>query len=279
MEETVMLTPDSPAGASEQGAANAILDMVRGNVEPATSAQDVNNTGVQQESYDVYDLLGLNQQTSEPVAQDEPSPVPYDRFREVNEKARSANDRLSKWGDVISEFERQGFQSAADLQAALAQQQAQAQEQAIIDRYRELENQELLDPQTSQLQMQAELERFRYQQAMQQVSQFMVDQQKNTALSQYPLAKRNPVAVDNLVQRGIEPVEAARIVHEQIDQLTKTLVPELVARLQQGRSVPTPSGTGNSARPAIVNGGQSSAQGGRQSLSQLLGIGNNRKTM
>lgn len=279
MEETVMLTPDSPAGASAQGAANAILDMVQGNVDPASSAPDVNNTGVQQESYDVYDLLGLSQTTNEPAVTEDPNPVPYDRFREVNEKAKSANDRLSKWGDVISEFERQGYSSAAELQAALAQQQQQAQEQAIVDRYRELESQDLLDPQTSQLQMQAELERFRYQQAMQQVSQFMVNQQKDNALSQFPLAKRNPAAVDSLVQRGVEPVEAARIVHEQIDQLTKTLVPELVARLQQGRNIPTPSGSGNSARPAIANGGQSPAQGGRQSLSQLLGVGINRRSI
>lgn len=277
-EEMVTLTPDSPVGASDNGAANAIMDMVRGNVDPGTSAQDVNTAGVQG-SYDVYDLLGVGQPTSEPVVLEEPNPVPYDRFREVNERAKTASDRLNKWGDVISEFERQGFSSAADLQAALAQQQQQAQEQAIVDRYKELEQQELLDPQTSQLQMQAELERFRYQQAMQQVSQFMLDQQKGSAFTQYPLAKRNESMVDELVGRGIQPAEAARIVHEQVDRLTKALVPELVSKLQQGKAMPTPAGNGNSARPTIANGGQATAQGGRQSLSQLLGVGINRRSI
>jgi hypothetical protein len=277
-EEMVTLTSDSPAGASDSGAANAIMDMVRDTVDPGSIAQDVNNTGVQ-ESYDVYDLLGVDQTPTQPVAQEEPNPVPYDRFREVNERAKSANDRLSRWGDVISEFERQGFGSAADVQAALIQQQQQAQEQAIVDRYRELEQQELLDPQTSQLQMAAELERFRYQQAMQQVSQFMLDQQKSSSYAQYPLAKKNEAMVDDLVSRGVQPTEAVRIVHEQVDRLTKALVPELLSRMQKGQAAPTPSGSGNSARPAIANGGQPVSQGARSSLSQLLGIGQNRKSI
>jgi len=277
-EEMVTLTSDSPAGASDSGAANAIMDMVRDTVDPGSIAQDVNNTGVQ-ESYDVYDLLGVDQAPTQPVAQEDPNPVPYDRFREVNERAKSANDRLSRWGDVISEFERQGFSSAADVQAALIQQQQQAQEQAIVDRYRELEQQELLDPQTSQLQMSAELERFRYQQAMQQVSQFMLDQQKSSSYAQYPLAKKNEAMVDDLVSRGVQPTEAVRIVHEQVDRLTKALIPELLSRMQKGQAAPTPSGSGNSARPAIANGGQPVSQGARSSLSQLLGIGQNRKSI
>lgn len=278
-EEMVTLTPDSPAGASDNsGAASAILDAVRENVDPGSYTQDVKSQGVQ-ESYDVYDLLGVEQPTSEQFVQDDPNPVPYDRFREVNERAKQASDRLSRWGDVISEFERQGYASAADVQAALAQQQAQAQEQAIIDRYRDLENQELIDPQTANLQMQAELERFRYQQAMQQVSQYMVDQRKTTAFAQYPLAKRNTGMVDALISRGVEATDAARIVHEQVDQLTKSLVPELLSRMQQGRTAPTPSGNGQSASPTVSNGGQTAQQGARSTLSQLLGIGRNRQSI
>lgn len=277
-EEMVIPTSDSPAGASDSGAASAIVDMVRESVGPDTSAQDVNNTGVQ-ESYDIYDLLGVDQPVNEQAVTETPNPVPYDRFREVNERAKQASDRLSRWGDVISEFERQGFGSAQEVQAALQQQAQQQQEQAIIDRYRDLENQELMDPQTANLQMQAELERFRYQQAMTQVSQYMVDQQKSQAFAQYPLAKRNENFVNSLVQRGVEPVEAARIVHEQIDQLTKSLVPELLSKIQQGRSVPTPTGNGNSARPTVTNGGQTAQQGSRSTLSQLLGIGRNRNSI
>lgn len=291
-EETVMLTPDSPAGASDNyGVGDAIVDLVQENVDLDPYAQDVNNTGVQDDSYDSYEsdnnadsfdpyeLLGVDQQVAYQAPDESPNPVPYDRFREVNERAKQASDQLSRWGDVIQEFERQGFNSAEDVQRAIIAQQQQAQEQAIVDRYRQLEEQELLDPQTSQLQMAAELERFRYQQAMQQVSQYMLDQQKTTALSQYPLAQRNHAAVDSLVQRGIDPVEAARIVHEQVDQLTRALVPELVQRLNAGRTAPTPTSTRQSARPTVANGGQQQAQGGRSSLSQLLGISRNRQSI
>lgn len=290
-EEMVMLNPDSPAGSSDNyGVANAIVDMVQDSVNPEAFAPDVNDSGVQNDPYDPYDspdqaeidpyeLWGVDQPVADSGYAETPNPVPYDRFREVNERAKQASDQLSRWGDVIQEFERQGFSSAEDVQKAIAAQQQQAQEQAIVDRYRQLEEQELLDPQTSQLQMQAELERFRYQQAMQQVSQYMLEQQKSTAMSQYPLAQRNQGAVDSLVQRGVEPVEAARIIHEQVDQLTRALVPELVQRLNAGRTAPTPTSTRQSARPTVANGGQQPAQGGRSTLSQLLGISRSKQSI
>ncbi len=271
--------PDSPTGATDNnGAASAIMDMVRDTVEPAFDTQDVNTQGVQ-ESYDVYDLLGVEQPASEPQVQDDPSPIPYERFKEVNDKARNANDRLSKWGDVIQEFERQGFQSAEDLRQTIIKQQQQAQEQQIVDRYREMEAQELIDPTTGNLQMQAELERFRYQQAMAQVSQYMMDQQKSTAINQYPLAKQNPEAVDSLIANGVQPDVAARVIHEQIEKLSKALVPQLLSKLQAGRTAPTPTTNSQTARPVVANGGQQQQQGGRQSLASLMGITRGRQNL
>lgn len=284
-EEMVIPTPDSPAGASDNGgAAGAILDMVQEVVNPESVAPDVNEPGVQSQDIDldnvnIYDLLGIEQPNSVEAEPENPNPVPYERFREVNEKAKNANDRLGRWGDVISEFERQGFQSAEDLRKAIEMQNQQAQEKAIMDRYKELETQELLDPQTSQLQMQAELERLRYQQAMAQVSQYMVEQKKNVAYSQYPLAKKNNAGVDNLVSMGVDPVDAARIVHEQVDQLTKALVPELLSRLNAGRSTPTPTTTAQTVKPTVTNAGNKTASIGRSSLSQLLGIARNQNSV
>ena len=281
-EEMVMPTPDSPAGASDNsGVGSAILDMVQEVVAPEPKAQDVNSQGVQAQDVDIdiYDLLGVEQPNIVNQAPETPNPVPYERFKEVNEKARSANDRLSRWGDVISEFERQGFSSAQELQKAIARQNAQAEEQAIMSRYKELEAQELLDPQTSQLQMQAELERFRYQQAMSEVSQYMLEQQKTTAMSEYPLAKRNMGAVDSLVARGVPPADAARIVHEQVDQLTKALVPELLQRLGASKSAPTPTTTAQTVQPTVPNPTKQPSAFGRQSLSSLLGIARNRDSV
>jgi hypothetical protein len=211
--------------------------------------------------------------------QSDPGPVPYDRFREVNQKANDASDRLGRWNDVIAEFEQEGYRSAEDLRAAMQQRQVQAHEDAIISRYRELEANELIDPSTSQLQMQAELERFRYQQAMQQVSQYMVGQQKQQAFTQYPLAKRNEAFVDQLIGKGLSAQEAASMVHSQVEQLAKSLAPELLSRLQSGRTAPTPAGNGQTVRPSQQPSNQPSGNGGRSGLSQLLGITRSRNNI
>lgn len=278
-EEMAIQTPASPSGALDTtGTSSAIMDMVRDNVESVPSGQDVNTSPVQ-ESYDVYDLLGVSQTPTQPDPHD-PGPVPYDRFKEVNQKANDANDRLNRWNEVISEFEQNGYNSAQDLQAAMRQREVQAQEDAIVSRYRELEANDLIDPTTSQLQLSAELERFRYQQAMQQVSQYMVGQQKQTAFNEYPLAKRNEAFVDQLIQRGMDAREAASLVHAQVEQLTKSLAPELLARLQSGRTAPTPTGTGQSFNaPTAPSNTQTTGNGGRSALSTLLGITRSRNNI
>ena len=261
-EEMAIQTPASPNGALDTaGTSSAIMDMVRDVVEPGTSGQDVNQSS-SPESYDVYDLLGVEKTST--TDQGEPGPVPYDRFKEVNQKANDASSRLNRWNDVISEFESNGYNSAQDLQAAMRQREVQSQEDAIVSRYRDLEANDLIDPTTSQLQLQAELERFRYQQAMQQVSQYMVGQQKQTAYAQYPLARKNEAFVDQLIQRGMDAQEAASLVHAQVEQLTKSLAPELLARLQSGRTAPTPSGNAQSLnQPTAPTGNRATGNGGR----------------
>ena len=271
-------TPASPNGALDTaGTSSAIMDMVRDVVEPGTSGQDVNQSS-SPESYDVYELLGVEKTST--TDQGEPGPVPYDRFKEVNQKANDASSRLNRWNDVISEFESNGYNSAQDLQAAMRQREVQSQEDAIVSRYRDLEANDLIDPTTSQLQLQAELERFRYQQAMQQVSQYMVGQQKQTAYAQYPLARKNEAFVDQLIQRGMDAQEAASLVHAQVEQLTKSLAPELLARLQSGRTAPTPSGNAQSLnQPTAPTGNRATGNGGRSALSQLLGITRSRNNI
>ena len=50
-----------------------------------------------------------------PGTSEERGPVPYDRFREVNERAKAAQQleaRLAAWGPVIERFESEGFSNA-----------------------------------------------------------------------------------------------------------------------------------------------------------------------
>lgn len=275
-DEMMIPTPDSSTGASDgYGVGNAILDAVRG----AADLDSVSTTGVNdsatvpvEQSTNDDDFGYLSQPVSDTK---EPGPIPYDRFREVNDKAKSYSERLDKWADVISQFEQQGFQSAADLQRAIQQQQVQAQEESIKQRYRELESQDLIDPATAQLQLDAELQKFRYEQAMAEVSQFMVQREREQAVQMYPLAQKANHMVDSLVNAGIKPSDAVRMVHEQIQSLQQSLVPELTKQVVQGQRTPTPQSQAGSAAP-VVGGTQHSPR--RMGLSELMGI-NRTKTM
>jgi len=269
-------TPESSTGASDgYGVGNAILDAVRGAADydtvSTTGVNDSATVPVEQSTND--DDFGY---LSQPVSDTkEPGPIPYDRFREVNDKAKSYSERLDKWADVISQFEQQGFQSAADLQRAIQQQQVQAQEESIKQRYRELESQDLIDPATAQLQLDAELQKFRYEQAMAEVSQFMVQREREQAVQMYPLAQKANHMVDSLVNAGIKPSDAVRMVHDQIQSLQQSLVPELTKQVVQGQRTPTPQSQAGSAAP-VVGGTQQSPR--RMGLSELMGINRN-KTM
>ena len=275
-DEMMIPTPESSTGASDgYGVGNAILDAVRG----AADLDSVSTTGVNdsatvpvEQSTNDDDFGYLSQPVNDTK---EPGPIPYDRFREVNDKAKSYSERLDKWADVISQFEQQGFQSAADLQKAIQQQQVQAQEVSIKQRYRELESQDLIDPATAQLQLDAELQKFRYEQAMAEVSQFMVQREREQAVQMYPLAQKANHMVDSLVNAGIKPSDAVRMVHEQIQSLQQSLVPELTKQVVQGQRTPTPQSQAGSAAP-VVGGTQQSPR--RMGLSELMGINRN-KTM
>lgn len=277
-DETMIPTPDSSAGASDgYGVGNAILDEVRGAADyDSFSTPGVNDGADVLADDSAYDWSEDQSHITDNAYGDERGPIPYDRFREVNEQARNARQELDQWNEVIQEFRQQGFNSAADLKKAYAQREAQMQEEAIRNRYRELEQQELVDPQTANLQLEAELERFRYQQAMAQVSQYMIQQERQAAATQYPLAQQAPAMVETLINRGVPPHEAVKITHEQIANLRRSIQSDVTKQVAQGRNTPMPTGRGNSAQP-VVNGNV--PQGGRISLSALMGIGRNRNSV
>ena len=276
-DETMIPTPDSSAGASDgYGIGNAILDEVRGAADyDSFSTPGVNDGADVLADDSAYDWSNDQSHITD-VNDTDRGPIPYDRFREVNEQARTARQELDQWSDIIQEFRQQGFNSAADLRKAASQREAAMQEESIRTRYRELEQQELVDPQTANLQLEAELERFRYQQAMSQVSHYMIQQERQTAVAQYPLAQQAPAMVESLINRGVPPQEAVKITHEQIANLRKSIQSDVTKQVAQGRNSPMPTGRGNSAQP-VVNGNM--PQGGRMSLSALMGIGRNRNSV
>lgn len=265
-DEMVTPTPDSPAGASDSNLGGAFAEFIQDAAGPESDAtRALNAETVSNASPDdvINELLGLEG--------DKPGNVPYERFREVNERAKQAettSHELGQWKGVIDELRSQGFNSAADVQKALAEQQIQYQEQEIRDRYERLAEANIIDSQSAYAQQEAEITRLRYERQMSEVQQYMLDKQMTEAIDQYPLAKRSPDLVASLVQSGVNPAQAAQQVHNIVKATAQALLPDLTNRLNKGGAV-TPMSSGRT--PATAAQPQAT-QRGLSAISQLLGI-------
>ena len=144
-EEMVTRTADSPAAATGN-AGGAIIDFVRESAGPSESGNGALNDSTDSSTQTLeggFDQNSLQERVKQRllenvVPEKTPGNVPYERFKEVNDEAkqlRAAQEAYSKWADVIRQFEDSGYQSAADVQRAYAEQQQQYQEQSIRDRW------------------------------------------------------------------------------------------------------------------------------------------------
>jgi hypothetical protein len=293
-DEMEMRSADSPAApdGNTGGLANAVYDFVRDNAGSEDFSQQAtreynspdasdNDGGYDDLDYDniVNDVLGLEQKNPyvESVPDDRGA-VPYERFREVNEKARQAQeyeDKLSRWGRVIEQFEQQGYTDADAVDAALTQQRVDQEDMQLRQYYANLAESQGVDPYVANMQMEAEMAKRQYERQMEEVNSYMLMQQRDVAVQQYPLANRAPAMVDNLIAAGFDPYEAAEAVHEQVRIITSSLIPEVAAKLKNQSRAPQPMGGGNSARMQAPQGGPAPRQG----IASLLGISRNRNVI
>lgn len=295
-DEMVMRTTDSPAVATE-GSISSIYLQDDSNSYVANSIDDT--TLNSQESDPAYedDLKWIDEylgssSDSETVSPDvdirqrlldsisntnDIANVPYDRFREVNEQAKAGKEAVEnygKWADVIERLKEQGYQSAEDVNRALREQAQQQQENDIRARYEQHAASTGMDPLLAQTQAEVEIQRQRYDSLVSTMSDYMRTNQREQALSQFPYARRGEMVVDNLIKSGVDPISAAEIVHNQIVNLTESLVPEITAMIAQQRSLPTPIDTSLSAQPVIPQPNPQK-QNGFGRITSLLGIGRN----
>lgn len=283
-EEMVTRTADSPAAATGS-AGGALMDFVREAAAPDNSSDWALNEPTEPVSdhLDVEQSVDLDQSQVETrvrqklldtVAPEQPSNVPYERFREVNEEAKALKQQqeaFSRWADVINQFENSGFKSAADVQKALQQQEIAKQEQAIRNRWTDKIATDYIDPDAANAYAEAEINKFRYDQVVSQMNNYMVTQQRVEAFEQFPYARRAEDVVDQLIQSGIAPTEAARAVHNQVQGLVESLVPELLDLVNERRTVPTPIDTSSSAQPVVQP--QQPQRNALSGITRLLGIG------
>jgi len=294
-DEMVMRTADSPAAATDFGGMSAALFGSQQVADADSGGEALNSTYNQtsDDSVDVDDLSWLTEEepsSEDAVRQtiydalsngDQPKSVPYERFREVNEQAKqakAASDNYSQWSDVISMLEQNGYKSGKDVQAALAAQAAAQQENEIRQRYAGMANNNIISHEVADAQAESEILRLKNEQLVNTMSNYMVQQQKAQAYEQFPYARRAESVVESLVQSGINPLQAAEMVHGQISNLAETLIPEITAMVASQRNVPTPIDTSSSAQPLVPQ--QAPPRGmNLSSITRLLGIGRNPNTI
>jgi hypothetical protein len=283
-EEMVTRTADSPAAATGN-AGGALIDFVKDSagsndsgdmaLNNSTSSNDVS----QQTTDSVFDQSSIQERVKKhlldnALPEKTPGNVPYERFKEVNDEAkqlRNAQEAYSKWADVIKQFEESGFQSAADVQQAYKQQQEQALESQIRERWQNEVSNNYMDPELARVQAESEIQKYRYDQVVSQMNSYMVSQQREQALQQFPYASRAQDVMDSLIQQGMNPMDAAAAVHRQVTGLVESLVPQLVDMVSNQQNTPTPIGSGDSAN-AMVPPQQNNPQNRLSGITRLLGI-------
>jgi hypothetical protein len=283
-DEMVMRTADSPAAATgDYGAAEALIDSLQGAADPNEWALN-EDSGYEYEyeaPVDEYDSgvdleSEVRQQLYDNLLGDEPGNVPYERFREVNEQARQGREyqqQMERWADLISQLEGSGFQSAADLQNALQRQQLEQEERTIREQYLGFARDEMMPQDLAEAKAEAEIQKMRYDRVMNQMSEYMVSQQIDQALQQYPYARRGQDMFNGLVQNGMNPLDAAQFVHDNISGIVESMIPQLTQTISSRMTQPVPIDTSYSNQQVVAQPDPVQSRSPLGTISRLLGIG------
>jgi DNA-binding TFAR19-related protein (PDSD5 family) len=287
-EEMVMRTSDSPAEASDNVGLSSLLTQDSSYANEPETAPALNTA---EDASETLDFSWLDDIASEPPdpqelirqklteslsAQKTPENVPYDRFREVNEQAKAAKDiaaQYEKWADVIQALESDGYTSGEQLRNAWAQQQQQANEDQIRQKYQTMSEANLLSEDAARISADYEIQRMKYEELLSQVEAQKRSQSLEQAFREYPYARRGEQIVNNLVARGVDPIEAVSYVHTELANMAESLVPELASMFEAQKQVPIPIDTSESAQPVVQEATPTRGLGGV--FSRLMGIGRN----
>lgn len=282
-DEMVTRTADSPAAATgDFGAAETLIDSLQGaaHLQDGALNNDVNYSNTGQEDYQYGaepDIEAeLRQSLYDNLLGDQPGSVPYERFREVNEQARQGREvqgQMERWSELIQQLEGSGFNSAADLQGALQRQNLEREEQQIKEQYAGFARDQMMPEDLADARADAEIQKMRYDRVMNRMSEYMVSQQMDQALQEFPYARRGQDMFYGLVQNGINPMDAAQYVHDNISGIVESMIPQLTQTIQSRMQQPVPIDTSYSNQQAVSQASPQQSRSTISTISRLLGIG------
>ena len=210
-----------------------------------------------------------------PGTSEERGPVPYDRFREVNERAKAAQQleaRLAAWGPVIERFESEGFSNAQAVMATLEQQAAAAAEAEITAKYQAQVDENDLDPEVATARRDAELLQMRLNRQLQQMEAYQRQVESTTAWQTAKLPESVKPLFDDMVNNGYAPNTAVSILAQSYKGMRRAVAQETVQRLGKGRALPTPTTPAQTGRAAPPQGHNPNNPFQVRTLSDMLGV-------
>lgn len=177
--------------------------------------------------------------------QGEPGPIPYTRFKEVNDQLRELKQLKEQEAQVLREF---GFNNVEEMRQAAALEQQRMEEQNIASYFQRQVEEGELDEYTASLRQAVEMERLQIARERAQLQAYLVQQERANALSANPAAQQAQDMVDDLIASGLPPQVAVQKVAQMVERFNLAAQTQAV---KQNQSVaPAPMSTSNqSAQP------------------------------
>jgi hypothetical protein len=212
-----------------EGALNTEAD-----ASPADGMEMIDDTDAEQLATAEEDTEALNGEGGE---EDQRGPIPYERFQKVN----SQFQELNAWAPVLDQLRAQGFDSPQAVQAAIERQSQERETARLTASYQEQVNRGDLDPHIANLQLEAEIDRRAITRERQQLAGWMLEQDTQTALKQYPEADTDYIKA--MAQAtGKAPIEFAKASHESRMAYRDRIIAEYTTK--KGDPKPAPEGKG-----------------------------------
>lgn len=174
----------------------------------------------------------------------EPGPIPYNRFKEVNDQLRELKQMKEQEASILQQF---GFSNLEEMRQAAFAEQQRLEEERIASHFQQQVEEGYLDEGTAEMRRDLEIQRLQFERERAQVRDLLVQQQVSAAMASSPSAQQAPDMVMELVKSGLPPQQAAAQVAMMVDRFSMAAKSQAI---RQQNVAPAPMSTSNqSAQP------------------------------
>lgn len=174
----------------------------------------------------------------------EPGPIPYTRFKEVNDQFRALKEQKEQEAQILQQF---GFSSMEEMRQAAMQEQQRLEEERIAFQIQQQVDNGELDEYTANVRRDLEIQRLQFHRERMQFQQVLAQQQVAAAMAANPAAQQAQDMVTELMQAGVAPDVAVQKVAQMVERFSLAAKTQAI---RQQNVAPAPMSTSNqSAQP------------------------------